>query len=71
MTKSRTPQQAVDAWNAAHHPAVPVEVTYVKDDFTVVNTVTRSRAEVLSGHTAVIWLVGVRGCVALERVKPR
>jgi hypothetical protein len=33
-------------------------------------TVTRSKAEVLSGHTAVIWLEGVTGCYLLDRVTP-
>jgi hypothetical protein len=28
--------------------------------------VTRTPAEVLSGHTAVVWLEGERGCVCLE-----
>lgn len=31
--------------------------------------ITRSPAELLSGHTAVVWLDGVRGCVALSHVK--
>ena len=65
-----TEQAKVDRWNAAH-PGDPIDVTYVKDDNSVVNTTTRSRAELLSGHTAVIWLIGVRGCVMLDRVKPR
>jgi hypothetical protein len=62
-------QQLVDAWNAAH-PEEGVRVSYVRDDFSVTCAKTRSRAEMLSGHTAVIWLEGVRGCVALGRVKP-
>ena len=31
---------------------------------------TRSKAEVLSGHTAVVWLEGVHGCVALDACEP-
>jgi hypothetical protein len=30
---------------------------------------TRSEAELLGGHTAVVWLEGVRGCIALSHVK--
>jgi hypothetical protein len=33
-------------------------------------SVTRSAAEVLSGHTAVIWIEGCVGCVALSHVQP-
>jgi len=33
-------------------------------------TTTRSRAEVLSGHSAVIWLDGISGCYLLDRVSP-
>jgi hypothetical protein len=32
---------------------------------------TRSKASVLSGHTAVVWLEGESGCVCLEAVVPR
>lgn len=31
---------------------------------------TKTEAEVLSGHTAVVWLVGKRGCVAVSHCKP-
>lgn len=34
-------------------------------------TQTRTKAQLLGGHTAVVWLDDVRGCVALDRVKPR
>ncbi len=33
-------------------------------------TTTRSAAEVLNGHSAVVWLNGVRGFYLLSRVKP-
>lgn len=39
-----------------------------KDD--LFETTTRSPAQVLSGHSAVIWLESVRGCYLLDRVKP-
>jgi hypothetical protein len=33
-------------------------------------SVTRSEASVLSGHTAVVWLEGVSGAIALSHVEP-
>ncbi len=59
-------QHAVDAWNA-EHPA-RTRVTYIKDDGSTFDTWTRHAATVLGGHTAVAWLEGVSGCVALDRV---
>lgn len=32
---------------------------------------TRSSAELLGGHTAVVWLEGVSGCIALTHVRPK
>jgi hypothetical protein len=61
------PQEAVDAWNAEVKVGDPV--TYQNDFGELIPTRTRSNASVLSGHTAVIWLYGIRGCVALDRVK--
>jgi hypothetical protein len=58
----------VDTWNETNKIGTRVE--YRKDDDSVLRTVTRSRAEVLSGHTAVVWLEGVTGCVDLDRVTP-
>ncbi|MGV2904634.1 hypothetical protein [Achromobacter sp. AGC25] len=31
---------------------------------------TKTEAEVLSGHTAVVWLEGKRGCVAVSHCTP-
>lgn len=39
-------------------------------DGAAVETTTRSEAQVLSGHSAVIWLDGVSGCYLLDRVTP-
>lgn len=33
-------------------------------------TVTTSEAQILSGHSAVIWLKGISGCYLLDRVSP-
>jgi hypothetical protein len=67
-------QRQCDDWNA-HYP-IGQAVTLQKDKFSAsdiregVSTVTRSKAEVLSGHSAVIWLEGISGCYLLDRVTP-
>jgi hypothetical protein len=61
-------KQAVADWNAAH--AVGIEVIVTKDRGEQVQTRTTSAAQMLSGHSAVIWLEGLSGCYALERVRP-
>jgi hypothetical protein len=45
-------------------------VTYRNDFGQLTTTRTRSEAQLLSGHTAVVWIEGRSGCVALERVTP-
>jgi len=62
-------QQRVDQWNAQYPEGTDVAVT--RDCGEVIETKTRSQAELLGGHTAVIWLDGIRGCYLLERVAPR
>jgi hypothetical protein len=62
----RGPQADVDSWNA--NVAVGGKVTYRRDNGAEIQTRTRSRAQVLSNHTAVVWLDGITGCVALDRV---
>ena len=60
-------QKQCDDWNAEN--PVGCDVTLLKDSGEIVDTQTRSAAEVLSGHSAVIWLNGVRACYLLDRVK--
>jgi hypothetical protein len=61
-------QEQCDRFNARY--PVGQKVTVRKDDGEGVSTVTRSKAEVLSGHSAVIWLDGISGCYLLDRVTP-
>ena len=61
-------QRQCDTFNAKH--PVGTEVCVNLDSGEVAYTKTRSSAEVLSGHSAVIWLEGVRGCYLLDRVAP-
>ena len=62
-------QAACDKFNASHQVGAAVSVKL--DGGEIRNTVTTSEAQVLSGHTAVIWLDGVRGCYLLDRVSPQ
>lgn len=62
-------QRQCDEFNAACPVGHPVTVR--KDAGQMVGTVTRSPAEVLSGHSAVIWLEGISGCYLLDRVTPQ
>lgn len=61
-------QRQCDTFNAGCDIGSPVSVR--KDNGEAIVTVTRSRAEVLSGHSAVIWLDGISGCYLLDRVTP-
>ena len=61
-------QSIVADWNAAHEPGTDVIQT---DDFgNESRTKTHSYAELLGGHTPVVWLAGRSGCYALDRVRP-
>ena len=60
-------QQQCDDWNAKNH--VGCNVVLQKDSGEQFPTVTTSEAQVLSGHSAVIWVKGVSGCYLLDRVK--
>lgn len=57
----------VNKWNASHGPGTRVLVKLDNGD--IRGTVTRSRAELLGGHSAVIWLEGIPGCYSLDRVE--
>ena len=68
MDTSQTLQKQVDEWNSEYPIGAPVIVTL--DSGENRPTRTRSRAQVLSGHSAVIWLEGITGCYLLDRVRP-
>lgn len=65
---ARAKQEIVDAWNRDNETGRAVTVRLVSGE--VRKTVTRSSANLLGGHTPVIWLEGIVGCYALERVEP-
>jgi hypothetical protein len=64
--KRPDPAKAVEAWNAKY--PVGTSVTVLKDNDDVVAGKTTTPAYVLSGHSAVIHVSGIRGCYLLERV---
>lgn len=61
-------QKSCDDWNTAHPVGAPVLVKLDGRDEPVA-TATRSEAQILSGHSAVIWLEGVSGCYLLTHVR--
>jgi hypothetical protein len=61
-------QAQCDAFNRIYPPGHKVKVRL--DSGEIRETKTTARAEVLQGHSAVIWLEGVRGCYLLDRVTP-
>lgn len=65
-TTNRMQEWLVAKWNELYPVGTPVHVR--TDSRGTIETVTRSAAELLSGHTAVVWLKGFAGCYSLERV---
>lgn len=62
-------QRTVDAWNAAHPIGTLVRYwTGVREGEGRTGR-TRSAAELLGGHTPVVWVTGPVGCVALGHVE--
>ncbi len=56
----------VKVFNRKHPPGSLVTVT--KDFGELFETEVKFPAEILSGHTAVVWLAGISGCYLLDRV---
>lgn len=65
-SNTKREQAKCDAWNEKYSVGTPVRVRKDRGDHVV--TVTTSEAEVLSGHTAVVWLRDISGCYLLDRV---
>ena len=61
-------QAACDKFNSANQVGAAVSVRL--DSGEVRETISTSEAQVLSGHSAVIWLKGVSGCYLLDHVTP-
>lgn len=59
-------KRLIDRWKDV---PIGTEVIVRKDSGDEVRTRTQSEAQLLGGHTAVIWLEGISGCYSLERVR--
>lgn len=70
MKRRPNPQKAVDDWNARVNVGATVEYSEVIGIDAPQKFTTATRAEVLSGHSAVVWLNGKSGCVMLSHCKP-
>lgn len=67
---ARAAIQAVKEFNESNALGVSVRVwPGARPDGRSIDTKTRSEAQVLSGHTAVVWVEGVSGCIALSHVE--
>lgn len=67
--KTKKLQAVCDKFNASY--PVGTDVLLKKDGHDeLFPTRTRSTAQILSGHSAVIWLENVSGCYLLDRVTP-
>lgn len=59
-------ESKIELFNQKHPPGS--KVTVVKDFGEKFETTVRHPAQILSGHTAVLWVHGIRGCYLLNRV---
>lgn len=59
--------QMVTNWNRKYVPGQKVKIA---ENGVEKITTTRSNAELLGGHTPAIWLTGLSGCYALDKVIP-
>lgn len=65
MTKQTSPEKQAADWNA--RVKVGDEIDYREyPEAEPQRYTTRTEAQVLSGHTAVVWLNGKAGCVCIE-----
>ncbi len=67
MENNKKEQKKVDEWNNKY--SVGQKVIVKMDDDSDFTTTTRYPAELLGGHTAVGWFIGIRGCYSLDRAK--
>lgn len=62
-------QAACDAFNAAHKVGDTITVFSVLIGENPKQVQTRSAAQILSGHTAVVYVTGGSGCIALTHIE--
>ena len=61
-------KKKIEDWNSSY--PVGTKVIVKRDSGEKMETVTQSEAELLGGHTPVVWVRGIRGAYALSRVTP-
>lgn len=66
LNDPKVQQRKVDDWNERYPVGQAVNVRI--DGGGTIQTKTRGPAELLCGHSAVIWLDGLLACVLLSRV---
>lgn len=59
-------QKKCDVFNELH--PIGSHVTVIKDSGEKFETTVKYPAEILSGHSAVVWINGISGCYLLDRV---
>ena len=67
MRKKNNPEREAQLFNIAAVVGMPVR--YRNDRGREIETKLRTVASVVGGHSAVVWLEGVSGCVAVNQVK--
>ncbi|GHJ11191.1 hypothetical protein TPA0907_55580 [Micromonospora humidisoli] len=69
-TATLTARTAARAFNDRHPIGTPVRYWPGVREGDGRTARTRTQAQLLSGHTAVVWLDGVSGCIALTHIQP-
>jgi hypothetical protein len=70
INRKKKQQELCDQFNELYQ--VGTQVKYwkgLKEGEPTGTAPTRSRAEMLGGHTASVWLEGVRGCIGLSHIE--
>lgn len=62
MKRNANPAETVAVWNSAYPAGTEVDYRFHRAAAPK-RTRTTTEAQVLGGHTAVVWLAGVSGCV--------
>jgi hypothetical protein len=71
ISNSRVDNQhcIAEAWNDAHPTGTPVRYWPGLREGEGIESMTRSHATVLGGHTPVVWVEGRGDCIALTHVE--
>lgn len=70
IVPARSPEKQAIAFNSLCPVGSPVRYWTGAREGLGKEGITRSEASVLEGHTAVVWIEGCAGCIALSHVEP-